>query len=88
MLKSIPLEAPISKIPMQAYKWFIGKEPLIAKVIQNKPEAQIRLTWLSEGSLHYHISQFQTKYFGPDGDPSEKELYKQFRLYLSRLSPM
>jgi hypothetical protein len=87
-MKAIPIEVPISKIPIQAYSWFVGKEPLIAKAIQSKPEAQIRLTWLSEGSLHYHLSQFKTHYFGPQGDPAEKELYKQFRLYLSRLSPI
>lgn len=84
-MKSIPLDAPISKIPIQAYQWFVGKEPLIAKALQNKAEAQTRLVWLSEGSLKYHLLD-PVKYYKHGGLPEEIELYKQFRLYLSRLS--
>ncbi len=83
-MKAIPPTAPISVIPLGAYRWFVGKEPLIA-ICENAPEARTRLTWLSEGTLHYHVKGKPIK-FG--GDPSEIELYKAFRLHLSRLSPV
>jgi hypothetical protein len=81
-MKAIPLTAPISMIPFSEYQWFVGKEPLIA-VCENKAEAKHRLTWLSEGSLHYHLKGKPVQH---GGDPAEVELYKSFRLYLSRLS--
>jgi hypothetical protein len=83
-MKAIPPTAPISMIPFSAYQWFAGKEPLIA-VCDNKSEAKTRLTWLSEGSLHYHL---KGKHIPHGGDPAEYQLYKAFRLYLSRLSPV
>ncbi len=81
----VPLEAGIHKIPMKAFAWFNDKEPLVsAKLVHNIVELRQRLTWLSEGSLHYHLEG--GKYGGPEGNPAEKALYAQFRRYLAGMT--
>ena len=56
-----------------AYKWFQDREPLICAA--NAGERFTRLVWLSEGSLHYHLSKFQTT---PPPAPSELLLFAEF----------
>ena len=72
----------ISKIPIKAFAWFEDKEPLLSpSKVFNVVELRHRLTWLSEGSLGYQIKN--EKYFGPQGNPVEKDLYSRFRRYLA-----
>jgi hypothetical protein len=66
---------PVPKdLKQSAYEWFRDKEPLIWAA-KNAPERHIRLTWLSEGSLHYHLSQFET---APPPVAAEMDLFAQF----------
>jgi len=88
--KTIPFseihwQSGIDKIPIKAFAWFEDKEPLLSPFkVFNVVELRHRLTWLSEGSLGYHMKH--EKYFGPQGNPVEKDLYSRFRRYLSGTS--
>ena len=61
-------------IPFHSCSWFKEREPLIWAA-KNAPERAHRLTWLSEGSLSYHMSRF-----GTERPPvlREIELYREF----------
>jgi hypothetical protein len=65
-------------------EWFKDQGVLGGYVVsaQSKLEIEKRLQWLSEGSLEYHMTHFQSKYYGPDGNPQEKELYSDFIRFL------
>ncbi len=57
----------LSTVKWGDFKWLKDRTPLFN--MKNKPEAMTRLTWLSEGSLEYYLSQFKTPF-----PPSQKEL--------------
>jgi hypothetical protein len=65
-------------------KWFADKGELGELILRakNLPEFEHRVRWLGEGSLMYHLSQFQSPYYGTSGTPKEKELYKEFMEYV------
>jgi len=65
---------PWERIKLQEQEFFAAREPLIAEA-KNKAERAKRIQWLSEGSLHYHVSQFQS---APPPDRSELTLFRQF----------
>ncbi len=65
---------PWERIKLQEQEFFATREPLIAEA-KNKAERAKRIQWLSEGSLHYHVSQFQS---APPPDRSELALFRQF----------
>jgi hypothetical protein len=65
---------PWERIKLQEQEFFAAREPLIAEA-KNKAERAKRIQWLSEGSLHYHVSQFQSP---PPPDRSELALFRQF----------
>lgn len=66
---------PWERIKLQEEEFFASREPLIAAA-KNKAERGKRIQWLSEGSLHYHISQFQS---APPPDRSEVALFQEFQ---------
>jgi hypothetical protein len=73
-------------IAKQARIFFSKKNDKASKLLvdcKNTSEMQYRLTWLSEGSLKYHLLQINVS-FG--GDPEEKQLYKEFDEYLNQFS--
>jgi hypothetical protein len=63
-----------SYLKLEAYQWFLEREPLIPQGA-NRPEMETRLKWLSEGSLHYHLSKFKS---GEPPCPMEVALYNKF----------
>jgi hypothetical protein len=65
-------------------KWFADKGELGAAFNPpiSQPEFEHRVKWLGEGSLMYHLSQFESPYYGPSGSPEEKKLYKEFMEYV------
>lgn len=65
---------PWERIKLQEQEFFASREPLIAAA-KNKAERAKRIQWLSEGSLHYHLSQFQS---APPPDRGEIALYREF----------
>lgn len=65
---------PWERIKLQEQEFFATREPLIAEA-KNKAERAKRIQWLSEGSLHYHLSQFSS---APPPDRSELALFRQF----------
>lgn len=65
---------PWERIKLQEQEFFATREPLIAAA-KNKAERAKRIQWLSEGSLHYHLSQFQS---APPPDRGEIALYREF----------
>jgi hypothetical protein len=65
---------PWERIKLQEQEFFAAREPLIAEA-KNKAERAKRIQWLSEGSLHYHLSQFSS---APPPDRSEVALFRQF----------
>lgn len=72
-------------IAKQARLFFSQKDDKASELInncKNTSEMEYRLTWLSEGSLKYHLLQYP--YLGPQGDPVEKELYNQFQQHLNQ----
>lgn len=56
--------------------FFTGKLEYLDCEMSN-PETEKRLQWLSEGSLRYHMTQFESD-FPLGGCPEEKELYREF----------
>ncbi len=74
----VPDRIPLPKtIKRKHWQWFRDREPLIYKEAKNTVERRHRLTWLSEGSLHHHISKFKSP-IPPGGCPDEKMLYAKF----------
>jgi hypothetical protein len=68
----------------QARIFFSQKDDAASKlisVVQNKEEMRYRLTWLSEGSLKYHLMGIDVPH---GGDPFEKKLYRDFQEYLEK----
>lgn len=65
---------PWERIKLQEQEFFAAREPLIAEA-KNKAERAKRIQWLSEGSLHYHLSQFSS---APPPNRSELALFRQF----------
>lgn len=65
-------------------QWFEGKGKLGEYILNAKarPEIEHRLKWLSEGTLEYHMTQFESKCYGPAGNPEEKQLYSDFLTFL------
>lgn len=61
-------------------QWFASKGG-VGAYLASAPyalEMRKRLQWLKEGCLEYHMTQFQSRYFGPQGNPEEKKLYAEF----------
>lgn len=58
----------------KAFEWFRDREPLIWAA-KNRPELETRLTWLSEGSLVYHLCKHTTT---PPPCPKELDLFARF----------
>jgi hypothetical protein len=65
---------PWERIKLQEEEFFASREPLVAAA-RNKAERAKRIQWLSEGSLHYHLSQFTS---APPPDRGEVALYREF----------
>lgn len=65
---------PWERIKLQEQEFFAAREPTIAAA-KNKAERSKRIQWLSEGSLHYHLSQFES---APPPDPNEIALFREF----------
>ncbi len=65
---------PWERIKLQEQEFFAAREPAIAAA-KNKAERAKRIQWLSEGSLHYHLSQSTS---APPPDRSEIALYREF----------
>ncbi len=71
-------------IAKQARKFFSQKDDKASELIancKNTSEMEYRLTWLSEGSLKYHLLRINVPH---GGDTTEKELYGQFQQYLEQ----
>jgi hypothetical protein len=74
-------------IAKQARMFFAEKEDPASQLIadcRNSSEMEYRLTWLSEGSLKYHLMRKQFPDVPHGGDPKEKELYAEFQQYLEQ----
>jgi hypothetical protein len=85
--KKKPKKLSAAFIEKQARLFFSQKDDKASELIsncKNTSEMEYRLTWLSEGSLKYHLMRMQTPYMGPQGDPVEKELYNQFQQHLEQ----
>ncbi len=54
-----PRPFPLSQLDRKAYEWFKDRCPQIYEAA-NLVERQHRLGWLSEGSLAYHLSKFES----------------------------
>ena len=67
---------PWERIKLQEEEFFATREPLIATA-KNKAERAKRIQWLSEGSLRYHLSQFQSP---ATPDPAEIQLFRDFEM--------
>ncbi|MBL9181086.1 MAG: N-6 DNA methylase [Verrucomicrobiaceae bacterium] len=67
---------PWERIKLQEEEFFATREPLIATA-KNKSERAKRIQWLSEGSLRYHLSQFQSP---ATPDPTEIQLFRDFEM--------
>lgn len=65
---------PWERIKLQEQEFFAAREPLIAAA-KNKAERAKRIQWLSDGSLHYHLSQFES---APPPDRGEIALFREF----------
>lgn len=67
---------PWERIKLQEEEFFATREPLIATA-KNKAERAKRIQWLSEGSLHYHLSQFQSP---ATPNPAEIQIFRDFEM--------
>lgn len=65
---------PWERIKLQEQEFFATREPDIAAA-KNKAERSKRIQWLSEGSLQYHLSQFEAS---PPPDRREVKLFREF----------
>lgn len=71
-------------IARKAREFFSEREDKASELISNcnnTSEMEYRLTWLSEGSLKYHLLRTDVPH---GGDPAEKNLYAQFQEYLEQ----
>ncbi len=57
----------------KAFEWFRDRKPELC--VPSHPERLVRLRWLSEGSLAYHLSQFTT---APPPVAEEVRLFGEF----------
>jgi hypothetical protein len=74
-------------IAKQARVFFSQKEDPASQLIadcKNTSEMEYRLTWLSEGSLKYHLMRKQFPNPPHGGDPIELGLYKEFQEHLDQ----
>jgi hypothetical protein len=65
---------PWERIKLQEQEFFASRAPEIVEA-KNKAERSTRIKWLSEGSLRYHLSKFQTP---PPPDNNEVQLFQEF----------
>lgn len=65
---------PWERIKLQEQEFFAAREPAIAAA-KNKAERAKRIQWLSEGSLHHHLSQFEAT---SPPDRNEISLFREF----------
>ncbi|WP_221028904.1 Eco57I restriction-modification methylase domain-containing protein [Actomonas aquatica] len=65
---------PWERIKLQEQEFFAAREPAIAAA-KNKAERAKRIQWLSEGCLHYHLSEFESV---PKLNHSEVSLFLEF----------
>lgn len=65
---------PWERIKLQEQEFFASRVPEIVEA-KNKAERSTRIKWLSEGSLRYHLSKFQTP---PPPDQVEILLFQEF----------
>jgi hypothetical protein len=65
---------PWERIKLQEQEFFAARVPEIIDA-KNKAERSIRIKWLSEGSLRYHLSRFQTP---PPPDKNEVLIFQEF----------
>ena len=65
---------PWERIKLQEQEFFASRVPEIVEA-KNKAERSIRIKWLSEGSLRYHLSKFQSP---PPPDQNEVQLFQEF----------
>lgn len=65
---------PWERIKLQEEEFFATRQPHVAAA-KNKAERSQRITWLSEGSLAFHLFQTDIPH---GGDPTEKEIYRSF----------
>lgn len=65
---------PWERIKLQEQEFFASRSPEIVEA-KNKAERSTRIQWLSEGSLRYHLSQFQSP---PPPNQAEIALYQEF----------
>ncbi len=72
---------PWERIKLQEQEFFASRVPEIVEA-KNKAERSTRIKWLSEGSLRYHLSKFQTP---PPPDQNEVQLFQEFE-FEKRLS--
>jgi len=63
--------------------FFSGKEPLLVG-IGNRPELEHRLTWLSEGSLRFHLKGDTIPH---GGNPNEIQLHRDWLNFLANKKP-
>ena len=70
------------KIKNRDVKWFKDKGKLGEYIYSATHPYEIakRLQWLSEGSLEYHMTVFESPYYGPEGIPEERKLYKRHNI--------
>lgn len=74
-------------IAKQARLFFSQKDDPSSELIsdcKNTSEMEYRLTWLSEGSLKYHLMRMKYPHVPHGGDPVELELYKEFQKHLDQ----
>ncbi len=77
----------IAFIAKKAREFFSQKEDKASELIavcKNSAEMEYRLTWLSEGSLKYHLMRGRFTDVPHGGDPEEKALYAEFQRYLEQ----
>ena len=65
---------PWERIKLQEQEFFASRVPEIIEA-KNKAERSTRIKWLSEGSLRYHLSKFQTP---PPPDQNEVQIFQEF----------
>lgn len=65
---------PWERIKLQEQEFFASRAPEIVEA-KNKAERSTRIKWLSEGSLRYHLSKFQSP---QPPDKNEVQLFQEF----------
>lgn len=54
----VPDYVPVPRLKRLDFKWFWDLKDPMFESAKNSVEMHTRITWLSEGSLRYHISKF------------------------------